>query len=303
MLLHFFKRITFNVLPGRGLGRQARVQPGLFAGRPPWPAVAAFSEGLTRPQHRALRFLLPRAPHGLPLQCWAAWCCSTRHCALLRAPPRAIKSLQPERLARTSPAAARRETPGRAGTPRTDHIPPRPRPPHAPRVTCPDWEVSSSPSSGLPEKTRKCPAAGAGPSGRAVRAFVPPAGGLPRRRHSQYVSPRPPALPAPALACHALPFVAGSRLPLGYRAGSGGGGASPVALRTQEARPGGAELREDLGRPRGWGGPGCGPGSLWAPARAVRERLGPGCGRPVSGYGLGPGACPVSAVPGFPGRG
>lgn len=76
-------------------------------------------------------------------------------------------------------------------------------------------------SSSLPERTRKCPGAGAGFSGRAVRAFVPPVARLPRRPLSQYVSPRPPAFPPPALACHALPFLIWSWLLLGSRAGSG----------------------------------------------------------------------------------
>lgn len=73
----------------------------------------------------------------------------------------------------------------------------------------------------LPERTRKCLGAGAGSSGRAVRAFVPPVAAIPRRPLSQYVSPRPPALPPPALACHALPFLAWFWLPFGSRAGSG----------------------------------------------------------------------------------
>ena len=91
-----------------------------------------------------------------------------------------------------------------------------------PLVTCPKKkELSSSQSSSLVERTRKCPRAGLGFSGRAVRAFVPPAAGLPRRRHNQYVSPRPPALPPSALACHALAFLAGSRLFLGSWEGSG----------------------------------------------------------------------------------
>lgn len=78
----------------------------------------------------------------------------------------------------------------------------------APRITCSNGGLPASQSSNLPERTRKCPGAGAGPSGWAVRAFVPPVAGLPRRPVSQYVSLRPPALPPPALACHALPFVA-----------------------------------------------------------------------------------------------
>lgn len=56
--------------------------------------------------------------------------------------------------------------------------------------------TTESQSSSILERPRKCPR-GAGLSGRAVRAFVPPAAGLPRRRHSQYVSPGPPALPPP----------------------------------------------------------------------------------------------------------
>lgn len=225
----------------------------------------------------------------------------THSFALLPAPPRNIKSPKTGSFARTSPAAGPSPTPGRNRVSCTQtSLPPRPRLPSAPRVTWPNGELSSSPSSGLPERTRKCPGAGAGPSGRAVRAFVPPAAGLPRRRHSQYVSPRLPALPPPALACHALPSVAGSWLPLGSRAGyRGKRPPSPYALR--EARSGGVERREDL-RPA----EGCGACpwnrlvSLWAPLWPC-ERPGPGWGCPVSGDRLGPGSCLFSTIRCFPG--
>ncbi|KAK2492962.1 hypothetical protein MC885_020828 [Smutsia gigantea] len=54
----------------------------------------------------------------------------------------------------------------------------------SPQVTCPagGGERPPSSSSNLPEKTRKCFEGRTRPSGRAVRAFVPPAAGLPRRR-------------------------------------------------------------------------------------------------------------------------
>ena len=45
-----------------------------------------------------------------------------------------------------------------------------------PLVTCPERALSSSQSSSLVERTRKCPGAGLGFSGRAVRAFVPEKG-------------------------------------------------------------------------------------------------------------------------------
>lgn len=138
--------------------------------------------------------------------------------ALLPVPPWNIQSTKTGSFAHSFLGAAPSALPGSAET----GFLPRPRPSSAPRVTCPNSEISSSPSSGLPERTRKCPGARAGPSGRAVRAFVPPAAGLPRRRHSQYVSPRPPALPPLAHACHALPLVAKSWLPFGSRAGFGG---------------------------------------------------------------------------------
>lgn len=127
--------------------------------------------------------------------------------ALLCAPPQNVKSLKTGTSSVRPPARATTSTEFILIVKEQYSLRPLSR--EAPRVTCPKRELSSSQSSNLPERTRKCPRAGVSYSGRAVSAFVPPAAGLPRCPHSQYVSPRPPGLPPPALACHALPFLAG----------------------------------------------------------------------------------------------
>lgn len=123
-----------------------------------------------------------------------------------------------------------------------------------------------------PDRPRFCPSGGRAPA-------APP---QPVRESAAADAPAPgPDLPRPSL---------GGRVPPAPRV-SGGirAGVSPVDLRTQEAHSEGAERWEYFG-PAEAGG--AGPGAAGA-----------GCGCPVSGDGLGPGASPVSALRGFPGRG
>lgn len=114
--------------------------------------------------------------------------------------------------------------------------------------------------------------------------FCPSGGRAPAAPPQQYVSPRPPALPPPALACHALLLVAGSRLPLGSRAGSGRE-CPPSSCARRRHVPGeqsGGRTSGRVGRAR------MRTGLAVGPPRAVRERPGPAVAArcPETGWGL-----------------
>lgn len=159
-----------------------------------------------------------------------------------------------------------------------------------PRVTCPNEDKSSSQSSTVLERARKCPGAGTGASGLAACAFVPPAAGLPRRRHSQYVSPGPSALPPRALPATPFPSRPGPGCPRVSggiwenaspppHISEGGFGRGKTSAAEQgphrPGRPGGPTLPSGPARVR-LGLPGA-PGRAWVPppcSSAARGCLG-----------------------------